>query len=226
MPDRAHAAPSSRRHAAGEDPAKRAAILSGAAQVFLDSGFDAASVNDICRAAGVSKSTLYVYFSGKEDLFEALVEQERDRLFAELEGRLNGSGPLATRLQNFACALAAILCSDEVIRAQRTVIGMAERMPDLGARFYDVGAQRTQHALGAFLQSETVAGRLAVPDIALAAAQFVELVAAGLWRQRLFGKLPAPPQVAHRDAVARAGVDMFLKAYGTDASATTLTRAP
>ena len=41
------------RHAAGEDPDKRAAILAGAAHVFLQTGFDATSVNDICRAAGV-----------------------------------------------------------------------------------------------------------------------------------------------------------------------------
>ena len=216
MSDTPPASSPSRRHAAGEDPAKRAAILAGAAQVFLESGFDAASVNDICRAAGVSKSTLYVYFSGKEDLFEALVEQQRDRLFADLDGRLSEVRPLADRLRDFACALAAILCSEEVIRAQRTVIGMAERMPDLGARFYDVGAQRTQQALGAFLQSETAAGRMAVPDVALAAAQFVELTAAGLWRQRLFGKLTAPPDSARRDAVARAGADLFMKAYATE----------
>ena len=43
------------RHAAGEDPAKRAQILEGARQVFMNVGFDAASMNDITRAAGVSK---------------------------------------------------------------------------------------------------------------------------------------------------------------------------
>ena len=41
-------------------------------------GFDAASMNDITREAGVSKGTIYVYFENKEDLFSAMIEQERD----------------------------------------------------------------------------------------------------------------------------------------------------
>ena len=51
--------------------------IEGARAVFLAKGFDAASMNDIARAAGVSKGTLYVYFSDKEQLFEAIVEQAR-----------------------------------------------------------------------------------------------------------------------------------------------------
>ena len=62
-----------RRHAAGADPAKRAQILEGAAQAFLEKGFDAASMEDVRRAAGVSKGTIYVYFADKAELFEALV---------------------------------------------------------------------------------------------------------------------------------------------------------
>ncbi|HVG49092.1 MAG TPA: helix-turn-helix domain-containing protein, partial [Rubellimicrobium sp.] len=54
-----------RRHGAGEDPRKRDQILEGARQVFMEQGYDAASMNDICRAAGVSKGTLYVYFANK-----------------------------------------------------------------------------------------------------------------------------------------------------------------
>ena len=38
-------------------------------------GFDAASMGEIARAAGVSKGTLYVYFENKEQLFEAIVGQ-------------------------------------------------------------------------------------------------------------------------------------------------------
>lgn len=69
------------RHGAGCDPAKRNQIMVGAKRAFMERGFDAAGVNDICQIAGISKSTLYVYFDSKEDLFEAIIEQERDRLF-------------------------------------------------------------------------------------------------------------------------------------------------
>src|SRR5579872_2689987 len=59
-----------------EDSAKRRQILDGARAVFLAQGFDAASMGEIARAAGVSKGTLYVYFKHKEELFEAIVEEE------------------------------------------------------------------------------------------------------------------------------------------------------
>ena len=59
-----------------DDSAKRRQIIEGARTVFLAQGFDAASMNDIARAAGVSKGTLYVYFKSKEDLFEAIVEEQ------------------------------------------------------------------------------------------------------------------------------------------------------
>ena len=45
--------------------------MEGARQVFLSQGFDAASMGEIARRAGVSKGTLYVYFDSKERLFEA-----------------------------------------------------------------------------------------------------------------------------------------------------------
>jgi AcrR family transcriptional regulator len=59
--------------AAAEDGAKRRQIVEGARQIFLARGFDAASMSDIARAAGVSKGTLYVYFENKEQLFQAIV---------------------------------------------------------------------------------------------------------------------------------------------------------
>jgi AcrR family transcriptional regulator len=59
-----------------EDSAKRRQIVQGARAVFLERGFDAASMSDIARAAGVSKGTLYVYFADKEQLFEAIVREE------------------------------------------------------------------------------------------------------------------------------------------------------
>ena len=56
--------------------AKRSQIMDGARSVFLSAGFDGASMNDVARAAGVSKGTLYAYFSSKDELFEAIIRGE------------------------------------------------------------------------------------------------------------------------------------------------------
>src|SRR5882757_10827669 len=66
-----------------EDSAKRRQIVEGARQIFLARGFDAASMGDIAKAAGVSKGTLYVYFKNKEELFAAIVHEE---CFSHAEG--------------------------------------------------------------------------------------------------------------------------------------------
>lgn len=204
-----------RRHAAGEDPAKRDQILKGAMKEFMENGFDAASMNEICRTSGVSKGTIYVYFADKVDLFEALIAKERDKVFVGIEALLEEDLPLKDKLFLFGHRLAEILCSDHVIRSQRIIAGIVDRMPAVGARFYDSGALRTQAALAALFQREHAAGRIITPDPRMAGIQFVELATAGLWRARMFGKKITAPSSEEIDFTVQAAVDMFLRAYGT-----------
>ena len=202
------------RPGAGQDPAKRAQIMAGAGRVFSHMGFDAASVNDIAREAGVSKGTIYVYFQGKDDLFEALIDETRDRLFEQLAAELDRPGPVEGRLQRYGKLLARTLCSDPVIRAHRVVIGVAERMPDLGQRFYERGSTQGTRLMTRLLEAEVAAGRLAIPDVPLAAAQFFELCMTTLFRPRLFGSMAAPPSEAEIARVINAAVEMFMARYG------------
>ena len=133
---------------------------------------------DICQTADVSKSTLRVYFDDKKDLFETVIEGERDRLFEGVAGILRGDRPVDEVLHRYGRAIAEIVCSDRVVQARR--IGIAERMPALGARFYAGGAMRSQTDLAGFLDHTVDAGALAIPDVPLAAAQFIELTTARL----------------------------------------------
>jgi len=52
---------------------KRAAILDGAVDVFIDMGYELASMDKIAETAGVSKRTVYNHFGSKENLFQAIV---------------------------------------------------------------------------------------------------------------------------------------------------------
>ena len=116
-------------------------------------GFDAASMNDITREAGVSKGTIYVYFANKEELFEALIEEERCAIFNDLYEALERAGDVRDTLIRFGMALVTKITSDKVTRAQRTVIGICERIPELGARFYERGPKRGHAKLMAFLNA-------------------------------------------------------------------------
>ena len=202
----------SKRHGAGANPVMRQRILDGAAGVFLERGFDAASMNDICRAAGVSKSTLYVYFAHKEDLFEALIDQKRDLMFGAVAETLFNEDP-QTALTGFLLRLVGIVCSPDVIRAQRTIIGIVERMPDLGARFYAGGAERAQNLLCAYLERQVASGHFAIPDTNRAAYQLIELATAGLQRQCLYCVRCTAPSEDEMRAAVDSALTVFRAAY-------------
>jgi AcrR family transcriptional regulator len=57
----------------------RAQLLDGAAEVFAERGYRAATVDEIVAKAGLSKGTFYWHFESKEELFAALLEERVDR---------------------------------------------------------------------------------------------------------------------------------------------------
>lgn len=203
------------RPAAGHDPAKRQQIIDGARRVFISMGFDGASMNDITREAGVSKGTIYVYFANKEELFEALIEEERGTIFQNLYEALEDDGDLRRALVRFGLALSAKITSEKVILAQRTVIGVSERIPELGARFYEKGPLRGHDRLAAFLARQIEKGLLAIGDVDLAAYQLGDLCLSKHFRQRIFAYRREAPEPQEIDYTVKSGVDVFLRAYGT-----------
>jgi len=54
---------------------KRTAILKGAEDVFIQYGYELASMDSIAETAGVSKRTVYNHFGSKENLFEVIVDE-------------------------------------------------------------------------------------------------------------------------------------------------------
>src|ERR1700732_3909874 len=116
---------------AEEDSSKRRQILDGARKVFLDLGFDGASMGEIARAAGVSKGTLYVYFADKSRLFEAIVEEE-----ALAQGKVvfnfDPERDVTTTLTEFGQAYIQLLCRPGGGSATRTVTAMAGGMAQRG----------------------------------------------------------------------------------------------
>jgi AcrR family transcriptional regulator len=195
-----------------EDNAKRRQIIDGARAVFLAQGFDAASMNDIARAAGVSKGTLYVYFANKEELFEAIVEEECD---AQAEGIFTldpNDHDVAAVLTRLGVGYVKFLCRPEKASAIRTVIAIADRMPEVGRRFYESGPAAGIGRLAAYLQAQVEAGVLVVGDCEVAAAQFMESCQAMLFKPIVFNFAPAPSQEQVEHGV-RIAVSVLLAAY-------------
>jgi len=206
------AAPSNPLHLVPEeDSSKRRQILDGARKVFMDLGFDAASMNEIARSAGVSKGTLYVYFADKNRLFEAILEDEALEQ-GKVAFNFDPARDPETTLREFGRAYMALLCRPGGGSWIRTVMAIAERMPDVGRRYYANVLEKTIHRLADYLKVRVTAGDLAIDDCRLAASQFMEVCKASLFLPFVFQAAPAPS--AERVAeVVDSATRMFLAAY-------------
>jgi AcrR family transcriptional regulator len=63
---------------------RRAAILDAALEVFAERGYHASSIDDIARAAGISKALIYEHFASKQALHADLLEHQAGELFGRL----------------------------------------------------------------------------------------------------------------------------------------------
>lgn len=82
-----------------EAEGRRRKLLEAALTVFLRFGFRKTSMDEVARAAGVSRQGLYLHFATKEELFRAAVEHLFDSALAEVAAALGDAGsPLEKRL--------------------------------------------------------------------------------------------------------------------------------
>ncbi|MFV0297533.1 MAG: TetR/AcrR family transcriptional regulator C-terminal domain-containing protein [Hyphomicrobiaceae bacterium] len=201
------------RLAAGTDPRKRRQILDGATTVFKKMGFDAASMADVAAKATVSKATLYVYFPSKEELFAAVISEERDRNIGTVVELLDPNRAANEVLFEFGLKFAQIVSQPHVVQAQRIVFGVCKRMPEIGKQMFDAGYHRVAHALAVYLTARSKAGDLKLDDAEFAAVQFLELCQASIIRPRLYSAIDGSVDDVTARRVVGSAVAMILNFY-------------
>ena len=192
--------------------AKRRQVMDGARAAFLNAGFDGASMNDIARAASVSKGTLYAYFDSKERLFEALIREDKEQQAERLCIFPRDGGDPAVLLQDFGQRLLEMILRPEAIAQVRVVIAATARFPQLGRAFYEAGPRYGVTRLAAQIEAFAKAGALSVANPEAAARQFINLCCSDFHKQVLFGVAASVSPEAIRAGVDEA-VEVFLKVY-------------
>src|SRR4051794_1807212 len=163
--------------AAREQGSSRRELLEAALPVFAERGYAATSVEEVIRRAGLSKGTFYFNFSGKDDLFFAVVEEHLDRparALMELTASAPGDVPTASEISD---GLAEILRTErstllllqehwaQAARDDRLAAGYRERQAGLRGLLAEALRERHRHT-GVPLSFD--ADRLAAAFIALA----------------------------------------------------------
>lgn len=76
-------------------------IISVATQVFSRYGFKKTSMDDIARALRMGKSSIYYYFKGKEEIFQAVVDREADMLRLKVKEILESTIDATDKLRKY-----------------------------------------------------------------------------------------------------------------------------
>jgi AcrR family transcriptional regulator len=96
-------------------------IVDLAVGVFLERGYDATSMGDLAKAAGITKSSFYYHVSSKEELFELGVGRALDALFQVLKEPESLTGPAVNRIRHVVRRLV------EIVAKQRPEVALLVR---------------------------------------------------------------------------------------------------
>ena len=191
-----------------------AEILSAALDLFVEKGFAATRLDQVAVRAGVSKGTLYLYFSSKEEMFKAVVRETIVPLlkaFAEdlSRSKTSASAELSMFFDDwwtkFGNTKASGIC--------KVVISEAGNFPEMAIFFNDEVIQPSHQLLSQIIEHGIQTGEFRAMDVQSAAhLVMAPLVMKAIWRHS-FGRCEAlesvsPEQLirAHKENILRAFV--------------------
>jgi TetR/AcrR family transcriptional regulator, mexJK operon transcriptional repressor len=203
---------------------KREAILEAATELFLTREYAGTSMEDVASAASVSKQTVYKHFSDKQSLFREVALGTVGQVGSDFQAEIAAAAEAAdvrAALQALARSYVNAVVRPDVLRRRQLVLREAGRFPDMARMYHDSGPRRTIGALAAVFTRLAERGKLAIDDPQVAATQFAFLVIGEPLDTAMFRGVRRGRSRRELNALADAGVDVFLAAYGTRLSSVT-----
>ena len=150
-------------------------ILEAAFRVFGTRGLHQATLDDVARAAGITKGTIYLYFSSKADLFTAMLKARVNGIMPPVDVPKGGPGPVTIRdrLCTLGRRLYRFFCSPAYLAMYRTLISEAPQFPEATAHFYREGILQANQRLAEVIRQGISAGEFREVDPIIAARAFV-----------------------------------------------------
>jgi len=184
---------------------KRTEILNAAARVFIEVGYDRASMDAIADEAGASKRTVYNHFPSKEELFGQVIQRFMSDAQQLKRVRYEADKGLESQLAQFAHAMRQPT-RDPIWLGLMRVITTSPAVVD------EVVTQvsREEDTLAVWIRAANADGRLAAPDPDLAAQAFWAMLSGAFLMPAIFAT-PVPETQAER--IQEELVGMFLARY-------------
>ena len=176
------------RELAGEVEAR---ILDAAATVFLERGFEGASVDEIADVARAGKPTIYARFPGKEALFTAVMAHNVREITRSFENIAPTGATMEERLASIAIAILRKVLVTETVELIRAAVAEARRFPDVAASVSRMGRERWAEAVAQLMGELTESDKLpafAADRRAATAVNFLDLILLPMLMRALFGE--------------------------------------
>ena len=191
--------------------AKEQEVLDVASAYFLKHGYQGASINEMSRSSGISKESIYRYFSSKKQLFEAVIGRELIEYQEKLR-RLDSTLPtmdLRETLVTIAETVLGLLLTDRSLALRRLIFDEAKRSPDVGQHYYKIGPEEAYAALEKVFSSH---GADQTFDAATLSRYFLSLISWRIVLERECGIMNAPSRQETHDWVKLA-VNDFMRSF-------------
>ena len=168
-------------------------ILDAAGKVFLDRGFEGASVEEIAEAARAGKPTIYARYGSKEALFAAVVARKvRANTTVECVAAMGST--IEQRLEAMASVILERIVSPESIGLMRAVVAEARRFPELAIsvkrQARDLGIESVARLLGEVARSGELSAfpAFAPERLPETARRFMDVIVFPMAMRALFGE--------------------------------------
>lgn len=143
-------------------------LLAAALDLFVERGFAATRLEDVARRAGVSKGTLYLYFTNKEELFKAVVRDSIVPVIGDAEESIAGfEGHSADLLRSVIHNWWQRLGATKASGITKLIMAEADNFPDIACFYQDEVIARGSSMIASMLDRAVARGEFRPLDVAI-----------------------------------------------------------
>ncbi len=129
-------------------------ILLAAKDVFLETGYERASMDTVAARAGTSKRSLYAHFESKEKLFLAVLDLVRELYLGRLKTPDAYAAEPLEAVTRFCGRFLQLMVWEPQVRTCRLSIAEAERLPGSSNAYFDAIFVNTHRRLSVYLAGQ------------------------------------------------------------------------
>ncbi|CAM4399090.1 TetR family transcriptional regulator [Bordetella tumbae] len=194
---------------------KQEQVIHAARDLFLQHGFEGATMNMIAAQAEVSKATLYAYYPTKEQVFVAVIQREVTTLRATIMSTSEDeSRPIRDKLLEIGNTVICAATMPDHVFFFRAIIAATLRFPELGRIINQDFRAPLRDSVAQMLLQASQKGELSCPDPQFAAQTFLSIVRGDVAMTALFDASAARELQAGVHEHVRESVEVFLRAFG------------